>query len=486
MILRSRADILIGYRRTPEETLRRALVWLIALVGGVVMMLGTGGAVAWAQDGEGLQTTLTYDGEPVPGVTITVYTADGELVGSAETDEQGDWMVPVPTSADYRVELDESTLPEGLGVIGGNVREPFVRPGSVGNLLFGLDRGVTTPPGGEEPGEPTPGEEGEEPEAPEEDISDDPDADVEVVAGPGRWDRLVSHVYSGIHFGLIIALAALGLSMVFGTMGLINFAHGELVTFGAVAALIVNTTGAQLFGFDLAIHLVFAVPIAVALGVLFGYLQDRFFWGWLRRRGTGLIAMMIISIGVALVLRHVYLYQLGPGRSLYAQYAVQEPERLGPLTVQMKTLVTDGIALVVLIAVGLALLLTRLGKAIRAVADNPALAAASGINVDRIIRVVWATGTGLASLSGVFLALHQTTNYLMGFQMLLLIFAAVVVGGLGTAFGAMAGGLIVGLLIQVSTMWVPSEFKYVLALALLIVVLLVRPQGVLGRRVRVG
>jgi neutral amino acid transport system permease protein len=463
--------------------LRRAVILLIALLGSAVVMLGAGGGAAWAQpDGEGLQATLVHDGEPVPGVTITVFTEDGDLVDSAETDDEGYWTVAVPEPGVYRVELDESTLPDGLGVIGGNVREPEVRPGSVGNLLYGLDAGA--PRGGEPPGEPSPGE--DEPAAPEEDIAADPDEEVEIVAGPGRWDRLVSHLYSGFHFGLIIALAALGLSMVFGTMGLINFSHGELVTFGAFAALVVNTTGAQLFGFDLAVHLVFAVPIAVALGVLFGYLQDRLFWGWLRRRGTGLVAMMIISIGVALVLRHIYLYQLGPGRNLYAQYAVQAPEQIGPLTVQMKTLITDGIAVVVLVAVGLALITTRLGKAIRAVADNPSLAAASGINVDKIIRLVWAAGTGLASLSGVFLAMHQTTNYLMGFQMLLLIFAAVVVGGLGTAFGAMVGGLIVGVLIQVSTLWVPSEFKYVVALALLIVVLLVRPQGILGRRVRVG
>jgi branched-chain amino acid transport system permease protein len=152
----------------------------------------------------------------------------------------------------------------------------------------------------------------------------------------------------------------------------------------------------------------------------------------------------------------------------------------------MKTLITDGVALVVLVAVGLALVTTRLGKAIRAVADNPSLAAASGINVDRIIQLVWATGTGLAALSGVFLAMHESANYLMGFQMLLLIFAAVVLGGLGTAFGAVVGGVIVGILIQVSTLWLPSEFKYVVALSLLIVVLLVRPQGILGRRVRVG
>jgi branched-chain amino acid transport system permease protein len=256
-------------------------------------------------------------------------------------------------------------------------------------------------------------------------------------------------------------------------------------------ALLFNVIGIGLFGFDLKLHLIVATPLAVAFGVLFGYLQDRFFWGWLRRRSTGVIAMMIISIGVALLLRNVYLYFIGPGRQLYDQYAVQRPDQFGPLSVPIKTVITDGIALVVLVAVALALVLTRLGKAIRAVADSPSLAAASGINVDRVIRLVWATGAGLAALSGVFLAMHESVNYLMGFQMLLLIFAAVVVGGLGTAFGAVAGGLIVGLLVQVSAMfladwWGATELKYVVALALLIVVLLVRPQGLLGRRIRIG
>jgi branched-chain amino acid transport system permease protein len=194
---------------------------------------------------------------------------------------------------------------------------------------------------------------------------------------------------------------------------------------------------------------------------------------------------------VALLLRNLYLYFIGPGRQPYDQYAVQSPEQIGPLAVLPKTLITDGVALAVLVAVALALVLTRLGKAVRAVADNPSLAAASGINVDRIIRLVWAMGGGLAALSGVILAMHETTHYLMGFQMLLLIFAAVIVGGLGTAFGAMVGGLIVGILIQLSAMfladwWGATELKYVVALALLIIVLLVRPQGILGRRVRIG
>jgi branched-chain amino acid transport system permease protein len=468
---------------------------LAVALGSVIVAVGLGASGAWAQ-GEGVQATLTHDGEPVEGVTIAVFTEDGTLVGSAETDADGYWMVPVPRSATYRVEMDASTLPGGLVAATGTVREPFVRPGSVGNVIFRLQAG-TAPPATEQPPEPTTGPTGapgEQPTSPPPDngvdIPADPEEDVEVVTGRGWFDRLVSFVYSGIHLGLIVALAALGLSLVFGTTGLINFAHGELVSFGALVALLFNVTGVALFGFDVQVHLLVATPIAVAAGALFGYLQDRFFWGWLRHRATGVIAMMIISIGVALMLRNLFLYFIGPGRQLYDQYAVQRPDQFGPLSVPVKTLITDGIALVVLVAVGLALVLTRLGKAVRAVADNPSLAAASGINVDRIIRMVWAMGGGLAALSGVFLALHESANYLMGFQMLLLIFAAVVVGGLGTAFGAMVGGVIVGVLIQLSAMvlarWDATELKYVVALALLIAVLLVRPQGILGRRVRVG
>src|SRR5690606_27071859 len=143
------------------------------------------------------------------------------------------------------------------------------------------------PPDGESPAEPAP--DGEVP--PEEQIPEDPEQEIEVIAGPNPWDRVISHVYSGIHFGLIIALAALGLSLVFGTMGLINFSHGELVTFGAFAVLVLNVTGLPLLGPDFTVHLLIAIPIALVLAVAFGYLQDRYFWGWLRRRGTGVIAM---------------------------------------------------------------------------------------------------------------------------------------------------------------------------------------------------
>jgi neutral amino acid transport system permease protein len=450
---------------------RRAVILLTALLGSVIFALGFGSTGAWAQD-EGLQGRLRYEDAPVPGVSVDVFSVAGGLIGSAVSDDDGYWMVPVPGSDTYRVVLDASTLPAGLVVTTGDpVREPFVRPGSVGNVLFPLGTSVNAP------GQPAPSAPGDGPEL-------DDEIGEELPQGRGTVGRIVSSVYSGIHFGLIIALAALGLSLIFGTMGLVNFSHGELVSFGALMALLFNVIGV----FGLRLHLLVAVPVAVALGALFGYLQDRFFWGWLRRRGTGLIAMMIVSIGVALLLRNGYLYFFGGERRRYAEYSVQQPLELGPLTVPPKTLIVDGVALLVLLAVTLALVLTRLGRATRAVADNPHLAAASGINVDRIIRLVWATGAGLAALAGVLLAIHEAASFQMGFQILLLIFAAVVVGGLGTVYGAVLGALIVGIFIQVSTLhpWIPTEFKYVGALALLIVVLLIRPQGILGRRERVG
>ena len=136
--------------------------------------------------------------------------------------------------------------------------------------------------------------------------------------------------------------------------------------------------------------------------------------------------------------------------------------------------------------VSTALVTTRVGKATRAVADNPALASATGIDVDRVISVVWTVGAALAGLCGFLLATSIQVNFQAGAQLLLLMFAAVTLGGLGTVWGAMLGSVIVGIFIEVSTLVIPSELKYAGALFILILVLLVRPQGLLGRRERVG
>jgi branched-chain amino acid transport system permease protein len=140
----------------------------------------------------------------------------------------------------------------------------------------------------------------------------------------------------------------------------------------------------------------------------------------------------------------------------------------------------------VLVAATTALKYTRTGKAMRAVSDNPALSSATGINVERVVSYVWIGGTALAGFSGALLGLTQGFDYQIGFKILLLIFAAVVLGGLGTIWGAIVGAFIIGLFTELTTLFVPAEFKFVGALLLLIVVLLIRPQGLLGRAQRVG
>ena len=142
--------------------------------------------------------------------------------------------------------------------------------------------------------------------------------------------------------------------------------------------------------------------------------------------------------------------------------------------------------MIVLVATTSLLQFTRLGKATRAVADNPALSASTGINVERVISLVWIGGTALAGLSGALLALTQGFDYQVGFKILLLVFAACVLGGLGTIWGAIIGAFFVGLFTELTTLFVPAEFKFVGALLVLIIVLLIRPQGLLGKAQRVG
>jgi branched-chain amino acid transport system permease protein len=465
---------------------------LATALGGVAAAFALAGPAAAQEGNEGLGGRLVHDDQPVSGVTITVFNASGTEVESVQTDAEGAWFVAAPPGQ-YSVELDTGTLPAGLEPRRAAVLEDLeVFAGQTRTVLFALQGTAQGPPGatptGPPPtGTPPPGEGEEAPETlgpgqPGEEEEESGGAEGEdeggVVAGRGTFGRVLALTYSGIHFGLYIALAALGLSLIFGTMGLVNFAHGELVTFGAIIAFMLNI--------GLGVPVLIAGPVAVAVGALFGWGQDRWFWGWLRNRGTGLIAMMIISLGVGLMLRFAFLYFIEGRTRRYNEFVVQDTFSIGPMVFVPKTLISDAVAIVVLVAVSLALMYTRLGKATRAVADNPSLAAASGINVDRIIRLVWAVGAALAALSGVILAIDQGVHWQMGLRILLLIFAAVILGGLGTAFGALVGSLVVGVFIQLSTLVIPNELKLTGALAILIIVLLVRPQGILGRRERVG
>jgi branched-chain amino acid transport system permease protein len=404
---------------------------------------------AAAGEGTAIQGTLeAIDGSarsPVAGVTITV-TRDGVVIGIAMSDDSGHWQVIVPEPGVYDVTLDVTTLPEGVA-------------------LSDPDRSVLT---------------GVEVRAGQQKV-------VRFNLGPGAgstvdaWSRIWGLFMIGLKLGAIIALCAIGLSLIFGVTGLVNFAHGELVTLGAMLAFLFNASG-----LGPGWHLLLAAVPALLLCAGFGAAQELGIWRPLRRRRAGLISLIVISIGFGFVVRYLILVAFKGQPRPYADYAVQTPIDFLGAPIVPKSLVVIAIAAAILVAVGFFLLRTKTGTAMRAVADNSDLAESSGIDVNRVILVTWVMGATLAGLGGVLFGASEQVQWDMGFKLLLLVFAAVVLGGLGTAFGAMLGGFVIGVAVEMSTLVIPVEFKTAVALAILIVMLLVRPQGLLGLRERVG
>jgi neutral amino acid transport system permease protein len=421
---------------------RRLSVLLMTLL-TCWLVAGIAPASAQEEATESVRGTIQTEEGGVEGVEIVVETADGEEIGTAVTGPEGEYELGLPRPGDYRATLNQETLPEGV-----ELRNPdratlefSIRANQSKPLLYPLGEGTRD-------------------------------------ATSRTLITAVQLLIEGIKFGLIIAMTAIGLSLIFGTTGLVNFAHGELVTFGALAVWVVNVM--------LGVHLIPAVVVGVAVGALGGMVLDLWLWRPLRRRGAGLIAMLVISIGLSIFLRYLFLYFFEGRTRPFAQYAVQSAITFGPFRVVPKDIVMIALSIVILGGVGLMLQKTKVGKAMRAVAGNRDLAESSGIDVERVILWVWGLGGGLAALGGVFFGLSQQVSWQMGFILLLLMFAGVILGGLGTAYGALVGSLVIGIFVQMSTMVIPSDLKNVGALLVMILVLLVRPQGIMGRKQRVG
>jgi neutral amino acid transport system permease protein len=424
------------------------LLLALALLWPTVAGAGSGddetGPTTTAVGEQAFEGRLVDAGEPVEGVTIRVETVEGDEVGSAESDADGRWNVPIEIPGRYRVAIDTDTLPDGVDLTNQDATtfETNVFPGRVTVVLFALGERVGT-------------------------------------GGPSDLERLAQSTTNGVKLGLIIAMAAIGLSLIFGTTGLINFAHGELVTLGAVVAWFLNARGPRwpLLGASLA---------ALAICGLFGGLIERGVWRPLRVRQVGLFQLFVITIGLSLIIRHVLLIWFGGQRRGFVDYRIQQQWELGPVEITPRDFTIMVLSALILVGVATVLQRTRLGKATRAVADNVDLSEASGIDVQRVILVVWIAGAALAALGGIFLGAIESVDWQMGTRMLLLMFAAVILGGLGTAYGAMVGGLAVGLVTEISTIWVPSALKLVFALGAMVLALLIRPQGILGRAERIG
>ena len=291
----------------------------------------------------------------------------------------------------------------------------------------------------------------------------------------------------GIVFGSIISIGAIGLSLVYGIIGVANFAHGDLMTTGAYVALFMvtwalawvpDTNFGQLsFGWRMLI----AFPVAMFVVAVVAIALDRILYQKLRRQGSGPIIMVMSSLGAAFILRMLILIFWGAD-SLFYRPGILRPAIELPVGVKIRP---DQILIFVTVFALVALLhlflqKTKLGKAMRATADNMELALVSGIDTERVIVLTWGIGGALAAAGGILYGIDVQVHPYMGWNFLIPLFAATILGTVGNIYGALVGGLIIGIAQQVSTAFLMPTYKPAVAFILMILILLFRPKGIFG------
>jgi neutral amino acid transport system permease protein len=277
---------------------------------------------------------------------------------------------------------------------------------------------------------------------------------------------------NGLSLGAIYALGAVGLTMVYGILRLVNFAHGDFLTFGAYIAYLVNVT----WNLPLALGVLFAMLMTATLAVFFELVM----WGPMRARRAGLLQLLLMSIGLALVIRSAIQYIWSTDIRLLDVNTTSTVDFLG-LRIGRMQLIVVVIGFLVLIAIGLMLRRTLLGKRMRALADDLELAETAGIDTKRVIVYTWLFAGSLAALAGVLAASITALSPNFGFDLLLPIFAAVILGGIGDPYGALAGGMLLGVLTEWSTLFIDARWKIGVGFVVLIAALIVRPQGIFGK-----
>lgn len=278
---------------------------------------------------------------------------------------------------------------------------------------------------------------------------------------------------NGLVAGTYFALGAVGLTLVYGILKLVNFAHGDMLTFGAYIAFFVNVS--------LGMPLPFAILGAVAVTALLGVAFEMSMWRPMRRKRAGMLQLLLMAIGLAFVLRNgVQMIWGSQPRTLDVE--VTAALTFLGLRIGETELLAVVLGLSTLVVVALVLRFTSLGKQMRALADNLDLAETTGINTGRVIIATWIFAAGLAGLAGVLVvAATGSLNPNTGFFLLLALFASVILGGIGNAFGALAGGLVIGLAQEWSTLVIAAQWKVAVSFVILILVLILRPQGIFGR-----
>lgn len=296
------------------------------------------------------------------------------------------------------------------------------------------------------------------------------------------------YLVTGIIVGSIIALGAIGITLIYGVLKFAHFAHGDMMMFGAYVALFALVGGGRIGPLSFGWGMILAIVVAMAVLGVGSIAIDRLVYRPLRQRGSGTVVLAIASLGVAIVLRAIMLLWWGPDQQLYVSGI--HPAREFPFDIKLKPdhIFIVATALVLMALVYLLLFRTKMGKAMRAMSDNADLARVAGIDTEQVIMWTWVIGGALAAVAGILLGIQSNLKPELGFILLLPLFASAILGGLGSPQGALVGAMIVGISQEVVVgidlpfppFGVPG-YKPAVAFGILILILLVRPRGLFGR-----
>ncbi len=281
---------------------------------------------------------------------------------------------------------------------------------------------------------------------------------------------------NGIAVGSIIALAAVGLTLTNGILRLPNFAHGDFLTLGAYMTFLLDTQLLSPVIGNPETKIWVAILLASGITILAFLLSEYLIWRPMRNRRANSTTLIIISIGLALFVRNGIIFIWGGGNQGY-DLPVETALAFGPVQIPYYRLVVIGLAIAAVLGLHFLLQNTKIGKAMRAVADDLDLARVSGIDVERVVLWTWIIAGGLTALSGGLYGLITDVRPNMGWFLILPLFASIILGGIGNPYGAILGALIIGVAQEVSISFLPPAYKLAVALVVMVLVLLVRPQG---------
>ncbi len=295
---------------------------------------------------------------------------------------------------------------------------------------------------------------------------------------------MIQYLVDGIVVGATLALGAIGLTLTYNILRFANFAHGEFLTFGAYFALVfaaffasAGTIGPLTFGWGFLV----AVAIAIVLTAVLALVLDRLLFRPLRRSDVT-VTLVIASFGASLMLRNLVVFVWGSRPEYYSRNIAVSAEIVPGVRMSGDEIFVVAITAVLMLALHLFLTRTSLGRSMRAVSDDPALARVAGIDVQAVIRWTWFIGAGLAAVAGILFGLTVQISSEMGFNLILPMFAAAILGGIGSIYGAVLGGLIIGLAQSMSVPLIGAAYKPAVAFLLMFAILLVYPKGILGDR----